>query len=102
FVLPCPLAPTSTEIPGSSSKAAWSQDRKSVTSSWRTYIRRTSVGSGGLHGVTTELLAQRRHRAHRRGVGLAGGEPGEQRRGDHRRGYRAVDRFFDSPAALAC
>src|ERR1041384_5684262 len=94
MVLPMPFWPIRTVTPGSRSTAARSYERKSVSSTRRTYM---SAGDG----VPTELLAQRGDGLHGGRVGLAGLEPGEQRRRDHVQRDGQPDRLVHGPPALA-
>ena len=55
----------------------------------------------GHHLVAAELAAQRGDGLQRGRALLAGGEPGEQRRRDHRHRHREGDRLLDGPPALA-
>src|SRR4029453_7114281 len=104
-----PFWPTRTVTPGSRSTAARSYERKSVTSTRRTYmserfpfaVRRSRLGGSADDGVAAELLAQCGDGLHGRRVDLAGFEPGEQRRGDHMQRHGEPNRLVDRPPALA-
>src|SRR4051795_1588652 len=89
-----PFWPTSTDTPGSRSTATRSYERKSVSSTRRTYISADD-------GVATELLAQRGDGLHGGRVDLPRLEPGEQRGGDDVQRHGQADRLVDRPPALA-
>src|SRR4029453_17629698 len=92
-----PFWPTSTVTPGSRSTATRSYERKSVSSTRRTYM---SGQHSHLDGVAAELLAQRGDGLHRPRVGLARLEPGEQRRSDHVQRDGQPDGLVHGPPAL--
>src|SRR5438477_9097818 len=96
LVLPTPFGPTSTLQPTANSTTMCGYERKSTSSSRLTY-----TGELLVDGVPAELVAQRRHRLHRRRVVLPGQEPREQRGRDDVHRYREPDRLFDGPPALA-
>ena len=93
-------APIRTFGPGSRSTPTRSYERKSTSSSRRTYTG-VWMPSALVDGVAAELLAQRGDGLHGRRVVLAGGEAGEERGGDHVQRHGQPDRLVDRPAALA-
>src|SRR3954471_9192921 len=97
--------------PGSRATSAVSYERKACRVRCARYnggalgpsARRVRVATGrrlGAYGVTTELVAHRGDRLHRRAVLLLGDEPSEERGRDRGHRHRVVDRRLDGPATL--